>query len=216
MVYKIPEETIEKLGERMKADVDAPEVAQEFGVSTTTVYMYTKDLPRKYTRVPPDEREEIHEKVRNGYSKREVAKMYHRSLRTIQVITKDIPGYFGYKYAIGSEELQLLRRLLSCGYLISNFYLYAARNLKLQLPFIRSIRIHGKIIFYLTGKEREALQAYIRNKNSRLIDYSYLNKTSKLMGIDLSAAEQEDFVHQSKIRNVIQLKIEDCGVEHIY
>ena len=216
MVYKIPEETIEKLRERMKAGVDAPQVAQELGITTTTVYNYTPDLPRKYRRFSRDQRNEIREKVRNGLSKRDAAKMYNCSLRTIGTITKDVPGYFGYRNKIGTEELQLLRRLHIFGFLISGFYLYAARNLQLQIPMIRSIRIHGKLIFYITGKEKEALHAYIRYKHSRLLDYRYLNEISKYMGIELSTDEKEDFVHQSKIRNRIQLKIEDCGVEHIY
>jgi len=214
MVHKIPEETIQKLRELLASGTDASQVAQILDITTTTVYNYSKDLPRKYKRFSLEIRNEIRDKVRNGLLKHEAAKMYDCSLRTIVTITKDIPGYFGYKNNLSHEELQLLRRLMLNGYLISDFYLYAARNLKLHLPKLQSIRIHGKTIFYLAGREKETIEAYIRSSKSHFIDYSDINELSRMMGITLQEKEKENFVHQIKRKKSAQLTMEQCGLEY--
>jgi hypothetical protein len=224
MFEKIPEETIEKIRERMKNGADASRVAKEFEITTTTVYTYTRDLPRKHTCIPIEQREIIREMVRQGHSKREVADLYHRSLRTIQMVTKDIPGYYGYRRTLGEEEIKLLPRLLTDGYLVSEFYISTARNLKMQFPtIIHSVRISRKTIFYVVGREKEAIKGYLNSLSTRIINHATINELCDLFGVELSTSEQNAFTHQRKLLGSFnqlpptkQKKLEDFGSEPVF
>ncbi len=222
MAQKIPDETIEKLRERMKNGADASQVAQEFGITTTTVYLNTKDLPRKHSRIPLEQKEQMRELVRQGYSKRDVARRFNRNFRTIQAITKGMPGYEGYRNAVGPEEKRILGRLLQDGFVISDFSLYAARNLKMQFPIIRSVRISRKTVFYLHGKEKEMIKGYLASLSTRIVNYATLEELCEQLGIQLSLPEQKTLIQQSKlistlnqVHSTIQKKLADFGWELI-
>jgi len=221
MYKKITDETIEKIRERMKNGANASQVAQEFRISTTTVYTYTKDLPRKHSCIPIEQRDQICDLVRQGHSKREVADLYNRSLRTIQTVTKDIPGYNGYRCTIGEEEIRLLRRLLTYGYLVSDFKISTARNLKMQFPMIiHAVRISNKTIFYVKGREKEAIRGYLDSLSIRMFNHALINELCDLFGVKLSTSEENALMHQRKLLGpfnqvplTTQKKLEDFGSE---
>jgi len=192
--------------------------------SITTIYNYTRDLPRKHSCIPIEQRYEIYDKVRSGIPKAEVAASYNRSLRTIQTVTKDIPGYQEYSRTMGEEEKRLLLRLLLQGYVVSDYYISTARNLKLQLPLtIRAVRISHKTMFYVTGKEKEAIKGYLDSVSTRMIDHGMLKELCHLFGVKLSGSEEDELLHRRKYlcvvnqpRPTIQKKMEDFGSEPVY
>jgi hypothetical protein len=224
MPQKTNVETIEKIRERMKSGANASQVAQELELSKTTVYTYSKDVPRKHTCTTIEQRDEICDLVRQGrLSKSEVAALYNRSLRTIRTITKNIPGYTGYRSNLGDGEKRLLIQLLKEGCLVSDFYISTARNLKMQFPmFIRTVRISNKTIFYLVGREKEVVNGYLKTTSVRLVDHSFLKKLCKLLDMELSTSEENDFLQRrflgpfNEVPSTSQKKLEDFGSEPVF
>jgi hypothetical protein len=59
---------------------------------------------------------------------------------------------------------------------------------------IQRTQIDGKSIYYLSDKNKNALQAIMIQKKSRILSYQELKSITKVFGVDLSADEKHNYV----------------------
>ncbi len=59
---------------------------------------------------------------------------------------------------------------------------------------IQRTQVDGKAIYYLSDKNKVALQAMMKTKHSRVISYQELKSITKVFGIDLDNGEKQSYV----------------------
>ena len=198
-------------------DKGIEQLARQYKVSIPTIYRRGK-YPYQTNNIPIELKNKIRKKIKEGYSKAETAQMYDTSVFTIHGFTKDLHGYkYNGDYIIRKHGIELLGRLLRDGYLISDFIINTVRGLQKHFPMIRTARYNGKTFFYLEGRENETIEAFLRERPERIINYSTLEELSYLLGVELSKKNKKELFnklrtgHHEYLRSIrqIQLKIDD-------
>jgi hypothetical protein len=120
-------------------------------------------------------------------------------------------------HVISKKGIKLLNRLMTDGYLISDFVVSTARNLQRKFPIIQSARYKEKTLFYLPGKEDATIEAFFREKPNRIISYNAIEELSYLLGVKISNKDQHNLLDKFKkkhsdywkSRRLIQRSIDD-------
>ena len=120
-------------------------------------------------------------------------------------------------HVIRKNGIKLLNRLMTDGYLISDFVLSTARNLQQNFPIIQSARYKDKTFFYLQGREEETIEAFFHEKSNRIISYNAIEELSYLLGVKISNKDQRNLLDKFKkkhsdywkSRRLIQRSIDD-------
>lgn len=110
-------------------------------------------------------------------------------------------------HIIKKKGIKHLQRLLQHGCLIKNIDLPTARKLCLLFPNIQSARIENKTIYYLKGKEKETLHAYLQQKQEKIISYSKIKQLATHLGITLTKQTYKKYKENNS--NVQQTSLED-------
>jgi len=139
--------------------------------------------------------QKMREEVLKGKSKYRVAKEFSLSEFIVYSHTSDLPSINLREPCIKGKSLALLQRLMEEGYVHSNVDThYTLRRLRRYLPMIQRTQVEGKAIYYLSDKNKIALQAMMKTKHSKIISYQELKSITKVFGIDLDNYEKQSYV----------------------
>jgi len=140
--------TIQKLLEKGKSPKS---LAKKYGVHISIIYRRAEH-PYQAKYVPVEVKNNIIKKIKEGYSKAEAAQMYGVPVNTVLGFTKGLPGHKSEgNHIIRKGGIELIRRLMTDGYLISDFVVSTVRNLQRHFLMIMSARYKDKTFFYLHG-----------------------------------------------------------------
>lgn len=110
-------------------------------------------------------------------------------------------------HIIKKKGIKHLQQLLQHGCLIKNIDLPTARKLCILFPTIQSARIENKTIYYLKGKEKETLHAYLQQKQEKIISYSKIKQLATRLGITITKQTYKKYKENNS--NVQQTSLED-------
>ncbi len=214
---KLTEKDIKDIRKRLEYNYCPKKLAEEYVVSRTTIYRRVK-YGLNVRNTPVDIKNKIIKKIKEGYSKAEAAQMYDLNIGTVVNFTKHIKGHPKQGvHVIRQHGIKLISRLMSDGYLISDFVVSTVRNLQKHFPMIMSARYKDKTFFYLNGREEETIEAFFREKPDRVISYHAIEEMAYLLGVKVSKKDQRNLLEKYKgkhaqywrSRRLIQRSIDD-------
>jgi len=138
-------------------------------------------MGRKY---PSEMRKRARRLVRMGSTKMDVSRMMKVSYNTLYTWTKDLRKRKG-QFGIRGRSLELLKILVERGCILSSDEKYLAmrvRTLKKYLP-MRRVKIKKNVVWYLAGREREAMEAMMKSMNRMSVSYQELGRMRRVFGI---------------------------------
>jgi hypothetical protein len=100
-------------------------------------------------------------------------------------MTRDIGGSRG-RNGIRGKALQFLRLVVDRGYILSKevkTMRHCMRTLKKYLPVRRVEMFNNSAVWFLPGREREAMEALLKACNKKSINYSELGRIRRAFGI---------------------------------
>jgi transposase len=195
---KLTEKDVEDIKKLIKNGKSTKECAKLYNVHQSTIQRRCKTALKAKSH-PLETKLKVIKKVKEGYSKAEAGLMYGVSPHTVVEWTKGIKSYrYAGDHIIRKHGIELLNRLLSDGYLISDFVVSTVRGLQKHFPMILSARFKGKTFFYLEGREEDALEGYFREKPDRVINYSAIEELSYLLDIKVSRKSQRKLLDKYK------------------
>ena len=197
---KITEEKVEEIQKLLKEGYNGPELAKKYGVSTSSIYRRAK-YPLKAHDIPLEAKNHVIKALKEGHTKAEAAQLYGLNIGTVYNFTRDveIEGHRSQgNHIIRQNGIKLISRLMSDGYLISDFVVHTVRNLQKHFPMIMSARYKDKTFFYLPGKEEEAIEAFFREKPDRVISYHAIEEMAYLLGVKVSKKDQRNLLEKYK------------------
>jgi len=155
--------------------------------------------------LPKELIQKIREEVIQGKTKYRVAKEMGMNESVVRSHTRDLPSLKRGEPYIKGKAVDLLKQLLEAGYVHSTTENYLAlQRLRRILPMLQQTRIDYKRVYYLSDKNKIALQAMITRNKSRIISYQELKSISKVFGVNLSTEEKHEYARPRK-NNVIPL-----------
>ena len=195
---KLTKEDCEHIAKLINDGCDIKDLARKYGVHRSTIYNRCKYLYES-RKIPIETRNKVIKAIKEGHTKAEAAQLYGLNIGTVFNFTRDLEGYRSQGYhIIRKNGIKLLSRLMSDGYLISDFVVSTARGLQRHFPMIRSARFKDKTFFYLPGREEETVEAFFREKPDRIISYSAIEEMSYLLGVKISNKEQRKLLERYK------------------
>ena len=217
VVKKLTKEDCERIAKLIDEGHQIKDLAERYEVDRSTIYNRCKYLYES-KKIPVEIRNKVVKAIKNGYTKAEAAQIYGLNIGTVYNLTRGIEGYRSQgNHILRKNGIKLLCRLMSDGYLISDFVVSTARGLQQHFPMIRSARYKDKTFFYLPGREEETIEAFFREKPDRIISYSAIEEMSYLLGVKISNKEQRRLLERYKkkhttywrSRHLIQRRLED-------
>lgn len=134
---------------------------------------YPKELKREARRL-----------VKLGLTKRDVSRMKKVNYNTLYTWTNDLVRRKG-RFGIRGKSLEFLKMLVDRGYILSKEVkqlVTCMRNLRRHLP-IKKVKIKKNVVWYLSGREREAMEAMLKNMGRRSLSYQELGRIRMAFGI---------------------------------
>jgi hypothetical protein len=154
----------------------------------------------------------IREEVLKGKTKYHVAKEMGINESVVRSHTRDLPSLNRGEPNIKGKAVDLLKQLLEVGYVHSTNENYLAlQRLRSILPMIQQTRIDYKRVYYLSDKNKIALQAMITRNKSRIISYQELKSISKVFGVNLSREEKHDYARPRKNHMIPVIRKKEGG-----
>ena len=144
--------------------------------------------------------------------------MYNVPVNTVLGFTKGLPGHKSEgNHILKKNGIEPLKRIMSDGYLISDFVISTARRLQQHFPMVMSARYKDKTFFYLKGREEETIEAFFREKPDRIISYRAIEEMAYLLGVKASNKDQRKLLERYKrkhddywrSRRLIQRRMEE-------
>jgi len=215
---KLSEEDCKDIQELLEKGVSVKTIADKYGVDTSLIYRRVKfEYERK--KIPLETKNKIIKAIKEGATKAEAAQMYGLNIGTVYNLTRGIvEGHHTQgNHIIRKNGIKLLSRLMTDGYLVSDFVVSTVRNLQRQFPVIKSARYRDKTFFYLPGREEETIEAFFREKPDRIINFSAIEEMAYLLGVKISKDGQKNLVERYRrkharyweARRLIQRRLED-------
>ena len=195
------------------------DLAKKYGVHISVIYRRAKYAYQSRA-LPVDVKNKVVKAIKEGYTKAEAAQMYGLNIGTVYNFTRDveIEGHRSQgNHIVRQNGIKLINRLMSEGYLISDFVVSTVRNLQIHFPMIMSARYRGKTFFYLQGREEVTIEAFFREKQDRVISYHAIEEMAYLLGVKVSKKDQRNLLEKYKgkhakywrSRRLIQRSIDD-------
>ena len=196
----ISQETKALLRQQVLNGKSKSQVARDLGITFRTVWNHTKDI-RTLKVIPKEIKEKIRKDVIEGKSKYQAAKDYNLCRTTVYRLTEDINGTSIGWAGIRGKTLDLLQEIVTKGYAYppdGGYVQQRYRTLRKYFPTIRRITIYGRTIFYLKGREDEAVRAFLERVNKKIISYQELKQVTEVFGTDLHKSEKEAFLRRKR------------------
>jgi hypothetical protein len=216
---KLTEKHIKTIQKQLKEGYKAKDLAEKYGVHISIIYRRAK-YEYHARGIPVETKNKIIKAIDEGYTKAEAAQLHGLNIGTVYNITREL-GINGDRsqgnHIIRKNGIKLLNRLMTDGYLITDFNVPVVRNLQQKFPVIRSARYKDKTFFYLPGREDETVEAFFREKPDRVISYSAIEELSYLLGVKISKHNQKNLLERFKgkhkdywkSRRLIQRRLDD-------
>ena len=143
--------------------------------------------------------QKIREEVLKGKSKYQIAKEMGLNFGRVYYHTLDLPNHVYREEGIQGKVLDLLKELLKNGYVISTEdNTQQLRRLQKYLPMIQRSQIDRRAVYYLSDKNKVALQSMIQLKKSKVFSYQELANMSCVFDAHLSKKERQRFILRNK------------------
>ena len=216
---KLTEKQIKNIQKLLNEGHSPKDLAKKYGVHVSVIYRRAKYAYQSRA-LPVDVKNKVIKAIQEGYTKAEAAQMYGLNIGTVYNFTRDL-GIDGHRsqgnHIVRQNGIKLINRLMSDGYLISDFVVSTVRNLQRQFPMIMSARYKDKTFFYLNGREEETIEAFFREKPDRVISYHAIEEMAYLLGVKVSKKDQRNLLDKYKgkhakywrSRRLIQRSIDD-------
>ena len=99
---------------------------------------------------------------------------------------------------IQGQVLDLLKQLMKNGYIVSTEEnTQRLRSLQRYLPMIERAQVDNKDVYYLSDKNKMALQHMLQQKKSKIFSYQELSSMSKVFNVKLSKKEKNVFFQKN-------------------
>ena len=195
------------------------DIAKKYNVHRSTIENRCK-TKYKSNKIPVEIKNRIIKAIKDGHTKAEAAQLYGLNIGTVYNLTREL-GINGHKsqgnHIIRKTGISLLNRLMTDGYLISDFHVPVVRNLQDKFPLIRSARYKDKTFFYLPDREEETIEAFFREKPDRVISFRSIEEMAFLLGVKISKSDQRRLLERYKkkhrsyweSRRLIQRSLDD-------
>ena len=183
-------------------------VACELGISETTVYRYTYDIPSigNGKSMTQDLLHLIREEILKGKSKSSVAKEFNIDRATVFKYTKDLPNKYKRDPYISGKPLELLKQLLEKGFVYTRRDRNALRSLQKHFRVIKRSQYKNKSIYYLEDKNKQALMEMMKLNSSRVISFQDLGRLSQVFNIDLEIKQKRAFLGKNRWRKAKKIQ----------
>ena len=134
--------------------------------------------------------------VLSGKTKYQVAKEMGLSDKVVYYHTRDIPSKNPGRTEIRGKTLDVLKTLLTEGCIDSDRKISSnLRTLQKHFKVIKRAQIDGKkSVYYLSDKNKKALQSAIENKGSKIISYHKFASMFQVFDVNLSKKEKRSLV----------------------
>jgi len=216
---KLSDKQIKTIQKLLQEGHQPKDLAKKYGVHISVIYRRAKYAYQSRA-LPVELKNKVIKAVKEGYTKAEAAQIYGLNIGTVYNFTREveIEGHRSQgNHIIRQNGIKLINRLLSDGYLISDFVVHTVRNLQRHFPMIMSARYKDKTFFYLQGREEETIEAFFREKPDRIISYSAIKEMSYLLEVKVSKKDQRNLLERYKgkhkeywrSRRLIQRSIDD-------
>ena len=181
------------------------QVAQEFHLSYKQVCERTKDIKSKRG-LPQELREKIRQEVLDGKSKRRVSIELGVSEKTVQYYTSDLLLTPFRKIQTPDRTLELVKALLSEGYALASdkYGTNEYNKLKQHCQSISKIKMNGRVIFFLQGKEEVAARVFLEQQQKKIISYHDLKNITKVFRVNLPKCEKNAFLLKNRQRKLFR------------
>ncbi|MCK4364440.1 MAG: Hin recombinase [Thermoplasmatales archaeon] len=187
---KLTKEDCEHIAKLINEGHEVKDLADKYNVHRSTIYNRCKYLYQS-KKIPIETRNKVVKAIKEGHTKAEAAQLCGLNIGTVYNLTRGIEGYRSQgNHIIRKNGIKLLCRLMSDGYLISDFNVQVVRILQHKFPIIRTARYKNKTFFYLPGREEQTIEAFFKEKPDRIISYSAIEELSYLLGIKISNKDQ--------------------------
>lgn len=195
----LSKETIDYIRQQVLKGTSKAQVARSLDISYRTVWNHTKDI-RTQRVLSRDLIEAIRQEVKTGASKYLTAQKYDVTPSTVYYWTKDIPGRNCGWPGIRGKTLEMLKELVTNGFLLPTGENVHGQFLTLRkyFPSIYRISIYGKQIFLLKGREEDAVRAFLGSTRKKIISYQELHQVTEVFGADISKKEKEAFLFKKQ------------------
>jgi len=195
----LSKDTIAVIRKQVLNGTSKAQVARDLGFSYRTIWNHTKDI-RTRNALPKELIEAIRQDVKNGTSKFQTAQEYNLTASTVYYWTKDIPSKNCGWPGIRGKTLDLLKELVTNGYLLPTGENVHRQFLTLRkyFPSIYRITIYQKQILLFKGKEEVALRAFLGNTRKKIISYQELQQVTEVFGADINKKEKEAFLFKKR------------------
>jgi len=115
---------------------------------------------------------------------------------------RDTANKLGLSYDTGiyGKTLDLLKELMWNGYAFSSgkYGLKEYIKLKEYFPQIRRTKMYGRMIYYLDGKSKIAVNAILEVSNKKVMSYQELKQITKVFDTKLSKEEKTHYFSGEK------------------
>ncbi len=181
------------------------QVAQEFHLSYKQVWKLTKGIKLKRG-LPQELRDKIRSEVLSGKSKRRVSIEFGVSEKTVQYYTSDLLLTPFRKIQTPDRTLELVKALLTDGYALASdkYGTNEYNKLKQHCQSISKIKMNGRVIFFLQGKEEVATRVFLEHQQKKIISYHDLKDITKVFRVDLSKREKKAFLLKNRQRKLLK------------
>ena len=137
----------------------------------------------------------IRKEVMSGKSKYQVAKEIGICDSVVYRHTKDISRPKNVGPCIKKEQFELFKQLLKEGYVYTDKNRNRLRCLQKHFPMIKRANYKGRSLYFLEDYNKTALQAMIKQEESRVISYHDLSNISKIFDVRLSSKEKKKCIN---------------------
>ena len=185
---KLTEEDCKTIIKLINEGHQIKDLAKKYNVHRSTIENRCKTRYNS-NKIPVELKNKVIKAIKDGCTKAEAAQLCDLNIGTVYNLTREL-GIIGHRsqgnHIVRKNGIKLLNRLMTDGYLISDFVVSTARNLQDKFPIIRSARYKDKTFFYLPGREEQTIEAFFREKPDRVISYYAIEELSYLLGVPFS------------------------------
>ena len=217
VVSKLTKEDCEHIAKLINEGHQIKDLAEKYGVDRSTIYNRCKAM-YEAREIPVETKNKVIKAIKEGHTKAEAAQLYGLNIGTVYNFTRGINGHEAQgNHIVRKNGIKLLNRLMTDGYLISDFNVPVVRNLQSKFPIIRSARYKDKTFFYLPDREEETIEAFFKEKPDRIISYRAIEEMAYLLGVKVSNKNQRKLLERYRkkhddywrSRRLIQRSIDD-------
>ena len=147
---------------------------------------------------------QVRNEIQGGKTKFQVSREHNVPKTTVYRVTEDLPSRPCGWPGIRGESLQMLQELVTKGYFVDRCQNTKQRYIQLKkyFPTVNKVKMYGKNIFFIEGKEDVAVRALLEVIKRKIISYQELKQITKVFGTDLSSREKEAFLFKNRAKRV--------------